>query len=138
MTASATAILNGVLRALGPTGVDAFEGLVATLVGRLTGYRFILAASGREDGRDMRAPTEFGTHVAVECKRYLADTVLDECSPRKPLSSLESASQPVSIEMLGVDRQPLPTGMPASSSHLVAVPTYVLCLTFANLNLKII
>ncbi len=66
------------LRSLKPTGANGFEGLVADLLSRLTNYRFFLAASGRQEGRDMRAPTEYGTHIAVECKRYGRVTELNE------------------------------------------------------------
>jgi len=45
-------------RKLAPTGADGFEGLIAHLLSRLTGYRFLLSASGRQEGRDMRAPTD--------------------------------------------------------------------------------
>jgi hypothetical protein len=51
------------LRQLTPTGAGGFEGLIAHLLSRLTGYQFLLAASGRQDGRDMRAATEFSPSV---------------------------------------------------------------------------
>lgn len=73
-----TAILNRALRALNPIGADGFEGLVAHLIGRLTGHRIFLSATGRQEGRDMRARTEYGTQIAVECKRYTKGTRLDE------------------------------------------------------------
>ena len=78
MPESTAAILTNALRTLHPTGPIGFEGLIACLLQKLTGHRFFLSASGRQEGRDMRARTEFGTHIAVECKRYLKSTALDE------------------------------------------------------------
>ncbi len=46
-------------------GQDGFEGLVAKLLERLTGQRFHLSRSGRQEGRDMASNS-----LMAECKRY--------------------------------------------------------------------
>ncbi|NUA25969.1 hypothetical protein [Cupriavidus basilensis] len=87
---AAVATLTDALRALPPTGEAGFEGLVAVMLSRFTGLQFLLAASGRQEGRDLRARTEYGTHVAVECKRYGSKTKLDE---RELIAELAQASR---------------------------------------------
>lgn len=78
MSSTGTAALIEALRTLHPSGHRGFEGLVAKLLARLTGYKFFLAASGRQEGRDARATAEFGSQIAIECKRYARGTALDE------------------------------------------------------------
>lgn len=72
------ASLKEILRALPPSGPHGFEGLVAALLGKLTGFHFSLAKSGSQQGRDMSSRIPNGNTVAVECKRYGQDTELDE------------------------------------------------------------
>lgn len=67
-----------VLRKLKPSGVQGFEGLVARLLEALTGRRFYLAKSGSQEGRDMSSRHYDSNVIAVECKRYLNTTNLDE------------------------------------------------------------
>jgi hypothetical protein len=67
-----------ILRALPPAGRNGFEGLIAGLLEALTGFHFILARSGSQEGRDMSSRPPNGNVVAVECKRYGQDTELDE------------------------------------------------------------
>lgn len=62
--------LGPALQALVPTGPFGFEGLVKALLERLTGYRFHLASSGSQAGRDMACDRRSPTVLAVECKRY--------------------------------------------------------------------
>jgi len=66
------------LRKLKPSGVQGFEGLVAQLLEALTGRRFYLAKSGSQEGRDMSSRHYDSNVIAVECKRYLNTTNLDE------------------------------------------------------------
>ncbi len=66
------------LRKLTPTGQHGFEGLVARLLGNLTGRQFYLARSGSQAGRDMRSDTLKGSVIAVECKRYGKKTDLND------------------------------------------------------------
>ena len=57
------------LRGLLATGGTGFEGLVAELLENLTGYRFLLAQSGSQSGRDMRAESASEV-IMAEAKRY--------------------------------------------------------------------
>jgi hypothetical protein len=65
------------LSRLEPTGPKGFEGLIASLLRRLTGRQFFLANAGRQSGRDMSSERR-GTVAAVECKRYGTSSELDE------------------------------------------------------------
>jgi hypothetical protein len=70
-------VLKG-LHCLRPDGPEGFEGLIARLLERLTGQRFLLARSGRQDGKDLAGDARTGNRLAVECKRYL------DCTPLPP------------------------------------------------------
>ncbi len=86
-----------ILHKLVPTGPQGFEGLVAHLLETLTGRRFFLARSGRQEGRDMISDRWSGNVIAVECKRFKEDTGLDE---RALIAELQQASRDVpSLEM---------------------------------------
>ena len=76
------------LREIVPTGKNGFEGLVAKLLGNLTGRHFHLARSGSQAGRDMRSNNHGGNIIAVECKRYGKNTELNE---RELLAELAEA-----------------------------------------------
>lgn len=56
------------------SGEDGFEGLVAKLLEKLTGQRFYLSLSGRQEGKDMSSSGQHGNLLAVECKRYKDST----------------------------------------------------------------
>lgn len=58
------------------SGEGGFEGLVRKLLERITGQRFFLSASGRQEGRDMAGGRSSGNLVAAECKRYKEGTSL--------------------------------------------------------------
>jgi len=64
------------LRKVSPSGPTGFEGLIAALLGSLTGTHFQLAIAGSQAGRDMSARSSFANVIAVECKRYKNDTDL--------------------------------------------------------------
>jgi hypothetical protein len=66
------------LRKLHPSGPEGFEGIVAKLLEALTGRRFLLAKSGYQAGRDMSTSLLGANRIAVECKRYLDETPLNE------------------------------------------------------------
>ncbi len=66
------------IRALSPTGLIGFEGLIVKLMGNLTGKRFFLARPGSQQGRDMRSDDSCATVIAIECKRYGQSKELDE------------------------------------------------------------
>ncbi len=70
--------LTDYIRRLGATGAKGFEGLIASLLGTLTGRHFYLASSGRQSGRDMASERHGGSVIAVECKRYGDSTELNE------------------------------------------------------------
>lgn len=64
-----------------PAGEAGFEGLVRKLLERLTGMPFHLAASGRQDGRDMSNVPVRGNFITAECKRYVDETKLGSDEP---------------------------------------------------------
>jgi hypothetical protein len=71
-------VLFDYLRKLDPSGPDGFEGMIAQLLEALTGRRFLLAKSGYQAGRDMSTGLLGANRIAVECKRYLDETPLNE------------------------------------------------------------
>lgn len=71
-------MLNDYLRKLSPSGPDGFEGLIAKLLSSLTDRRFSLAKSGAQAGRDISSRDAQSNVLAVECKRYLANTSLND------------------------------------------------------------
>ena len=71
-------ILFHYLRKLDPSGPGGFEGMIAQLLEVLTGRRFLLAKSGYQSGRDMSTGLLGANRIAVECKRYLDGTSLNE------------------------------------------------------------
>lgn len=77
------------LHGLRPDGPEGFEGLVARLLERLTGQRFLLARSGRQDGKDLASDSRTGNRLAVECKRYRDGTPLP---PDELLAKLADAA----------------------------------------------
>lgn len=62
------------IRQLTATGPKGFEGLIAKLLGKLTGHHFHLSLSGRQDGRDISSDYQRSSVIAVECKRYAKET----------------------------------------------------------------
>ena len=81
------------LRKLNPSGSDGFEGLIAQLLAALTGRRFLLAKPGYQAGRDMSTGLLGANRIAVECKRYLNETPLNE---RELLGELVQVSYDIS------------------------------------------
>jgi hypothetical protein len=81
------------LRKLNPSGSDGFEGLIAQLLAALTGRRFLLAKPGYQAGRDMSTGLPGANRIAVECKRYLNETPLNE---RELLGELVQVSYDIS------------------------------------------
>ncbi|WP_320041920.1 NACHT domain-containing protein [uncultured Desulfobacter sp.] len=53
-----------------PSGDTGFEGLIRKLLEKITGQRFFLSQSGRQEGRDISNELGIGNFVTVECKRY--------------------------------------------------------------------
>lgn len=76
------------LQSLPPNGKDGFEGLVAGLFEKLSGYRFHLARSGSQFGRD--AGTYDGPSIVMETKRYSSSSNLNA---RELHGELEEAQQ---------------------------------------------
>lgn len=58
------------------SGDNGFEGLIRKLLEIITGQRFYLSLSGRQEGRDVSNEMDIGNYVAVECKRYKEKTPL--------------------------------------------------------------
>jgi hypothetical protein len=69
--------IRSLLLDLQPTGAAGFEGLVASVLARMTGLVIRLAKSGSQFGRDASSlPGAFA--VAMECKRYDVDLRLED------------------------------------------------------------
>ena len=81
--------LDNILRNLKPTGLDGFEGLIAILLESLTGRPFSLSKPGFQGGRDMSTSGRKANIIAVECKKYLHDTALNE---RELLGEIQQVS----------------------------------------------
>lgn len=77
------------LNRLRPSGPNGFEGLVLRLLQDVTGYRFHLARSGSQSGRDLGGRLK-ESYVAVECKRYGDATPLDD---HQLLGSMEQSAR---------------------------------------------
>ena len=75
---SASNTLAEALQAMPATGQAGFEGLVARLLADLTGVAFRPARSGGQRGRDIDSDPASPWFAVVECKRYRADTALDQ------------------------------------------------------------
>ena len=61
--------LRNALLALKPTGTEGFEGLLATVLGKITGHVFRLASSGSQYGKDGEAVSST-SHISFEGKLY--------------------------------------------------------------------
>ena len=61
--------LRDALLELKPTGADGFEGLIATVLGAITGYVFRLASAGSQYGKDGEA-VSYASHISFEAKLY--------------------------------------------------------------------
>ena len=77
------------LNRLHPSGREGFEGLLQQLLQKVTGYRFYLARSGSQFGRDLGGRLR-ESFAAVECKRYSDATPFDD---RQLLGSMEQAAR---------------------------------------------
>ena len=64
--------LRDALLALKPTGSEGFEGLLATVLGKITGHVFRLASSGSQYGKDGEAVSST-SHISFEGKLYTTD-----------------------------------------------------------------
>ncbi|HND19169.1 MAG TPA: restriction endonuclease, partial [Acidobacteriota bacterium] len=85
--------LTNFLSQLENSGPAGFEGLVATLLEKLTGQHFHLASSGTQEGRDMSSRRANANVIAVECKHYKRQTSLDE---REILGEIQQAVRSIS------------------------------------------
>jgi len=84
---------------LQPTGDPGFEGLVATVLARMTGLVIRLAKSGSQFGRDGSSlPATFA--VAMEAKRYDADLRLEDLLGKLSVAASELADR-VDLYVLG-------------------------------------
>lgn len=69
--------LRETLTDLAPTGEDGFEGLLAVVLGKITGQEFRLAGSGSQHGKDGEAITSL-SHLTFEGKLYTGDIPRNE------------------------------------------------------------
>lgn len=76
------------LHSLPPTGAAGFEGLVQALVSTLSGYSFLRAKAGSQEGKDLSTASLGPNCVDIECKRYQRG---DSPSKRELLGELQEA-----------------------------------------------
>ena len=69
--------LRDALLELKPTGAEGFEGLLATVLGKITGHVFRLASSGSQYGKDGEAVSST-SHISFEGKLYTSDISKNE------------------------------------------------------------
>ena len=93
--------LVSILIQLKPTGYDGFEGLIANLLGKLTGERFYLAKGGFQAGKDLSN----GNCIAVECKRYTPGRRLNEREILGELVQAHQANQALDLWVLVTSTQ---------------------------------
>lgn len=74
---NALADLKEALTDLKPTGENGFEGLLAVVLGQITGQEFRLAGSGSQHGKDAEAITST-SHLTFEGKLYTGDIPKNE------------------------------------------------------------
>jgi hypothetical protein len=112
-------MLTDALQRLTATGPLGFEGLIQRLLSRLTGYQFYLAQSGTQAGRDMASDRVNATVLAVECKRYGADTELNVQELLGKLAQAVDSIPRLDVWVLVASR-PVPDQLYSSLQHLAS------------------
>lgn len=91
--------LRTALLALKPTGPDGFEGLLATVLGKISGQDFRLAKSGLQNGKDGATSATAGSHISFEGKRY--DTKINDNDVLTKIARIIGSSAPPDVWVLG-------------------------------------
>jgi hypothetical protein len=91
--------LRAALLALKPTGPDGFEGLLATVLGKISGQDFRLAKSGLQNGKDGATSATADSHISFEAKRY--DTKINDNEVLTKITRLIGSSAPPDVWVLG-------------------------------------
>lgn len=91
--------LRTALLALKPTGPDGFEGLLATVLGKISGQDFRLAKSGLQNGKDGATSATADNHISFEGKRY--DTKINDNEVLTKITRLIGSSTPPDVWVLG-------------------------------------
>ena len=98
-------MLKSALQRLAATGIHGFEGLIQRLLERLTDYRFHLAQSGTQLGRDMSSDRQLrATILAVECTRYADTTELDKTELLGKLAGAKETIPGLDVWVLAASR----------------------------------
>ncbi|NTU49898.1 MAG: hypothetical protein HGA87_03245 [Desulfobulbaceae bacterium] len=90
--------LRNALLELKPTRAEGFEGLLATVLGKITGHVFRLASSGSQYGKDGEAVFS-KSHIAFEGKLYKKD--LDKNEVLGKATEIIGSAQPPDVWILG-------------------------------------
>lgn len=96
---SAICDLRKALLALKPTGADGFEGLLATVLSKISGQDFRLAKSGLQNGKDGATSATAGNYISFEAKRY--DTKINDNEVLTKITRLIGSSTPPDLWILG-------------------------------------
>lgn len=97
-------LLAKALRKVAATGSSGFEGLIQRLLSHLTGIEFYLAQSGSQSGRDMSSDRRGRTVLAVECKRYGAQSEFREDELKGKLVSAVDTIPSLDLWVLAASR----------------------------------
>jgi hypothetical protein len=91
--------LRAALLALKPTGPEGFEGLLAVVLGTISGQDFRLAKSGLQNGKDGATLATADNHISFEGKRY--DTKINDNEVLTKITRLIGSSAPPDVWVLG-------------------------------------
>ncbi|MBB4209917.1 hypothetical protein [Roseinatronobacter bogoriensis] len=91
--------LRTALLALKPTGPEGFEGLLATILGKISGQDFRLAKSGLQNGKDGATSATASNHISFEGKLYT--TKINDNEVLTKITRLIGSSAPPDVWVLG-------------------------------------
>ncbi|MEM8624587.1 MAG: hypothetical protein AAGG47_13810, partial [Pseudomonadota bacterium] len=91
--------LRTALLALKPDGPEGFEGLLATILSKISGQDFRLAKSGLQNGKDGETLATASNHISFEAKRY--DSRLNDNEVLTKITRLIGSSAPPDVWVLG-------------------------------------
>ncbi|MCP1605980.1 NACHT domain-containing protein [Pseudomonas citronellolis] len=101
----AIALLSGTLQTLAPSGPKGFEGLIRDLLVELTGVSFGVAKSGPQGGSDVRSQGLNLFEVAMEAKRYKANTSLSLDALKAKISETAGSQRGTDLWVLAATRE---------------------------------
>lgn len=98
-TTAALDHLRTALLSLKPEGSEGFEGLLATILSKISGQDFRLAKSGLQNGKDGETLATASNHISFEAKRY--DSKINDNEVLTKITRLIGSSAPPDVWVLG-------------------------------------